>query len=204
MLLTEIEAVVIFILNQGNADQTFCFQRQIFIWCHVAGAKQAQVKLWTLFDANDKCNVTWWEQVLTKPISRFAYRRGGRLFYYLAAEGGELSSAAATCTPSIHSQVPDKICLWLTINAYPLQQCKWLSCSTMMSADKVNFTSKSLKNITLLSFYLSFCSPPLLSNPIVHQGDDGKGGDVGSGSSDDKVGKTLKWTIFKKVLWPRV
>jgi len=65
-----------------------------------------------------------------------AYRRGGRLFYYLAAEGGEFSSAAATCSPSIHTQ-----------------QCKWLSCSTMMAADK---------------------------------GDDGKGGDVGSGSSDDK------------------
>ena len=52
MLLTEIEAVVIFILKQGNADRIFCFQRQIFIWCHVAGAKQAQVKLWTLFMIN--------------------------------------------------------------------------------------------------------------------------------------------------------
>jgi len=70
---------------------------------------------------------------------RFAYRRGGRLFYYLATEGGELSSATATCVPSVHTQ-----------------QCKWLSCCsqpTMMAADK---------------------------------GDDGKGGDVGSGSSDDK------------------
>ena len=145
-------------------------------------------------------------------FSRFAYRRGGRLFYYLAAEGGELSSAAATCTPSIHSQVPEKICLWLTNNVHPLQQCKWLSCSTMMAADKVNITFKSLKNITLLSFcspcylsVLSFClPPPLLSNLIVHQGDDGKGGDVGSGSSDDKVGKTFKWTRIEEVLWPRV
>merc|ERR1712212_1432215 len=54
----------------------------------------------------------------------------------MGAEGGEFSSVAATCNPSIHTQ-----------------QCKWLSCSTMMAADK---------------------------------GDDGKGGDVGSGSSDDK------------------
>ena len=66
-----------------------------------------------------------------------------RLFYYLATEGGELSSATATCVPSVHTQVSqikdhdsgDKL------SSSSLQQCKWLSCCsqpTMMAADKVS------------------------------------------------------------------
>ena len=66
-----------------------------------------------------------------------------RLFYYLATEGGELSSATATCVPSVHTQVGeikdhDSVD---NLSSSSLQQCKWLSCCsqpTMMAADKVS------------------------------------------------------------------
>ena len=47
----------------------------------------------------------------------------------------------------------------------------------MMAADKVSLTHKITIEPHLKLFF--------------HQGDDGKGGDVGSGSSDDKVGKSV-------------
>ena len=68
-----------------------------------------------------------------------------RLFYYLATEGGELSSATATCVPSVHTQVGeikdhDSVD---NLSSSSLQQCKWLSCCsqpTMMAADKASLS----------------------------------------------------------------
>ena len=45
-----------------------------------------------------------------------------RLFYYLATEGGELSSATATCVPSVHTQVGETRIMILLIT-YPLPHC---------------------------------------------------------------------------------
>ena len=45
-----------------------------------------------------------------------------RLFYYLATEGGELSSATQTCVPSVHTQV-SQVMDWGFMITHPLPHC---------------------------------------------------------------------------------